>query len=590
MTQRKLFVGALVLTLAIGSLLYVSNQRQQPEAAVKFKPQNCLTPKYAKQHKAKCGAISPTPSAAPTLAPTPPATEPPDNQTATPLPAVSPIAYGQTITLLQAPSSAGTYPRPLPTPSANPVRLDSLADVPAAPKTWTRFFDQEFPDVAGEKKVLWHRFLLIKRGQATFQESAITRPIRGFSASKKEAINTNYLISDLFATNADQTTQWLTLQMDYKASNANKLKLAYRITDDERTDDPNASDWVEVPLTYSRTKLQSVKHQLNQTGKYLQYKIHLVGPDSRVENIGIHAQPVAAAVPSPSTPPASPSPETSASPAPGGEGHLTIMTKYIIGEETATAPPASSGPVLPSTNPTPLIPDNPTNPCENQSTDAAANVPLDVKLIDTAQPDPINLTSQQTDEDGRWQGLDGEIDSFPTGTYEISFGDWQRTDFRLVAFCDPQNRHLLQTRSNPTNRRATVVVRAGQTSQLIALFALRTNPYVMMNKFAVPLTPGSDGKLKVLRLVFPGLRFNYLIKYENTGGEIAKDVVIRDVIPAELDVADVDDDTLRLAPDARGGTLMTKTIGDLTVGQKGSFVIPVTLKADAFTSFGVLAP
>lgn len=609
MTQRKLFVGALVLTLAIGSLLIVAGQQSSADPNNSFKPGNCATPKYFRNHRKPCQAVSPVATVpgttnSPVGTSTPGQTSPSPATSPTSNPTTSPIAAGQVITLIQAPGVNIAYPKPLPAASANSVRLDQLKE---APKAWISYFDKQFPNIENEKKVLWHRYLLIKRGSASFEESAFTTPLTGLKDDTKTTIETNYFISDLLATTADQTTQWLSLQMRYKATNEQKLRLAYRVTDGDRTTDPKASDWVEVPLTYHRTKTQTIKAPINQVGRYLQYKVNIAGLATRADNIGIVAQPVQAPQPSPSptstssaSPSPGPNPSTTPSTSPvAGEGKLTIMTKMIVVDQSLPTATPSGGPVLPSSNPSPspsssLVatppPDQPNPNCDNQSTDSAANVPLSLKMIDTTQPNPINITNQQTDADGRWQGLDGAIDSFPGGTYEISFGEFQKTDYKLVAFCDPQTRHLLPSRSSPANRKATLVIRAGQTSQLIALYALRTNPYIAMNKFAVPLSPGPDGKLKVLRIIFPGLRFNYLIKYQNTGGERAKEVVIRDVIPAELEVQETSDDSLQLQPDSRGGTLVTKAIGELAAGQQGSITIPVRLKPDAFTGTGVLAP
>jgi uncharacterized repeat protein (TIGR01451 family) len=201
---------------------------------------------------------------------------------------------------------------------------------------------------------------------------------------------------------------------------------------------------------------------------------------------------------------------------------------------------------------------------------------------------------EETDESGGWIGKFEEGDQFPAGNYQLTFGDYQKNDYKLVAFCvSPANdgTYHLKTQTDAATGKATIIVKPGQETKIVALYAPRTLPFITMSKYAIDARTLEDatGKTqRVMKVVYPGQQFLYRIKYKNASDTIAKNLLIQDVLPEQFDVPDevLNDDEgkydLSVSLDAQGRTLIKRLIPELKAGEEGSIYIPVTLRATAF--------
>lgn len=703
MTQRRLFVGAIALTLAIGGFLLVATSNYASNADApnsNFNYDNCATPDFRKKKK-QCDnihrviaitfndankngskdadeAVVPAVSVTATkikaktiqnvsdseglarfndleegvytlmaengVAPksakvekgkivfvylaindSEPVTESDGGGGTTPKPSASPVVSSVDYHFVAIPVEADkAYGKN--NPDLNPVEngVLQLANLPVLTADNNQF-KSVLPTISGEKLTRWDMFGLVRGKVNLASRLQPTEAIKGQDGGK---ITDNLVVSNCIAAKAEQPMSWLNFGFVMKARNRDQLRLAYRVSDTCPSDDLAGGTWTDLNISKQHAKTpKKFTTSINKKGKFFQYKINIKSNDAFIHTISLTGKtlssqpspfPSSSFTPSfhPTLNPAlSPGASPNASSGPAGEGKINIVTKKLV-SKTSPSPSvqaSAAGPILPtlspSSEPAPTSPSPNASPSDTvnplcygeQDTQEAANVHLlSIKQLGTTGGrDKINIEDQQTDEYGEWSGLNGNEDNFPADTYQINFGDFNATEFKLVAFCDPDNTHLIRSQSDPTNKKATLVVRNGQTSRLVALYAPRNNPYISMNKYAVPANFASGVAQKILRIVYPGQQFNYLIRYTNSGGELAKNVIIRDVIPAELEVdasqAESADSNLQLQPDSRGGTLVTATIGDLPAGKTGSLQIKVKLKSDVFSDSasgvgGILAP
>lgn len=430
-------------------------------------------------------------------------------------------------------------------------------------------------------------------------------------------IDTAYLISQPFTINllnADNTINWDRLNISFAREAAGSIKLYYRVfdTEAEATDSATASDWIEVadPSTVSPVKDGCESgylvsgYRINKTGKYFQYKIHLsktkkgsqtVGQN--VTRIGIYGdeQSVVVANPTP-TPTSTPTGSLTPSPEASGVGKITLVTRYLTPPPAAATPsPVASGPALPNLTtptPSPIASPDATNPACTDDGEIAPDVPVKVKQLTNGS---FVAEDETTDDEGMWQGLDGEIDEFPNGNYQITFGAFQNATHKLVGFCvTPDNGlHYYKTQADPATGKITIIVRPGLETKVVALYGLRSLPYISMSKLAIDaktIEQATTSQQRVMKIVYPGQSFLYRIKYTNTSDTAAKNVLIQDVLPKEFDVPDevlndVDNKyNVTLDIDAQGRTIIKRQIPELKAKEEGVIYIPVTLRASAFDS------
>lgn len=422
------------------------------------------------------------------------------------------------------------------------------------------------------------------------------------SKSVYEGKSGSYIISTTFSMGDEATATWQRMYVQNRKTPG--LRLYYRVSDDGGTSDPKDSEWVKLAAPGSgnsagcKENWKQSTYSIDKQAKYFQYKIEYANDTVQLGRVFVQAQPLEAIVATPSpTASTTPTPTTSVSATPsaatGESGKITIVTRTLV-LPSPSPTPSSGGPLLPNLTPSPTkqtpspktsatgVPGGGTpNPLcyDDQDTNIAPEVPFTV--TQTSGGD-TKVEDINTDEDGRWTGIDGEIDDFKAGTYTVKFDEYQKDNLKLVAFCvtPDDGQYYLKTQTNPTTGKATIIVRANKETKLTALYAPRTKPYVTMNKFAI----GSGNK--VLKMVYPGTGFTYLVRYENTGGAPARNLVIRDAIPEQfyvpLEQTLDTQDGLTIGADSQGRTIITKTIGTLEVGKKGSFSIPVILRANAF--------
>jgi uncharacterized repeat protein (TIGR01451 family) len=413
---------------------------------------------------------------------------------------------------------------------------------------------------------------------------------------KKSKKGESYIISSPFnVVDEESSGDWQSLAVYYGVESGNAkpgFQVYARVSDDGSTTDPNDDGWVELTKVKAenakcQSKAKIANYTIDQTGKTFQYKIAL-STKQRIKLVYADVQPLG----TDGDTEVSPSPEPSGSVSPkAGSGKVTIMSKILVPAKSATTPSPSTAPLLPQFTPSPKptstaapsAPPKPNPACfKDDNTDPAASVPFSMRQTDG----DVKIEDEQTDEDGIWHGINGGTDSFPAGTYSLKFGQFQDTDYKLVDICVSPNdgTYVRKTETAAGLSKATIIVKDGQETKVTLLYAPRDKPYITMNKFA--LAPNN----KILRVVYPGLSFRYVIRYENTSDVPAKDVRIADVIPEQFYVQGSEEQTLDstkkfdLTTDAIGRTTVVRKVGDLAKGQKGSFVIPVTLKADAFGS------
>lgn len=429
-------------------------------------------------------------------------------------------------------------------------------------------------------------------------------------------LNESYLISNTFAAGDAASAEWKNLDLIVQYPRQKTIKVYYRVSDTGGITDPNDTSWREladpavVPSACHYNERKKASYKVDGTGKFFQYKINMITQKSgrdglkadskdkqNVEKVAITVQPLSVVQPSPS--PTVSSTPTTPTPTATNVGKITIQTRKLVVSNVNPSPTPSSGAPLPdlSPTPTPVTSTAPTatasgaaarpavNPIcfDDQDTDVAPNVPLSVRQTSGGS---VSIEDQETDDEGNWFGKDGEIDELPSGTYAINFKTYEKTDYKLVALCvtPDDGEHHLKTQTSPTGGKATVIVRPGQDTKVTALYAPRSKPYISMNKFAL------DTKNKIIKSIVPGQTIRYLIRYENTGDNDAKNVNILDVIPEQFFVPDTEKEFLdgksdfTTNIDALGRTTITKKIDVLKKGQKGSITIPVLLRADAFGS------
>lgn len=576
MTQRRLLIGSLALFVAVAGFIYVGN-------SARFNPQ------------ADGG-------------------DPDEDNGSSSSPVSTPVGQptGMAIGLVQMPGMdpqgvrlRGFNPPANEAPSPPPVILNRIGTLRKNNAAAQDIFNRTFKRAGVEFD--W----------VMFDELASIQPDR--PPGTKIALvpignKANTFISQPFAveqTIGGQTifgdTEWQRFTFLHKTSKARNLKVAYRVSDAGGTLNPNAADWQNITLTkFKADKLIRVNRDLKVKGKYFQFKFVQQGlRQSYVRDIGVLAQPLVttlpSATPSPTVSPSvspSPSPTSSITPSPSANavGTIEVTALELIVPSDRPSPSPSAGvtaipnprtgksPLLPTGSPAPtptpsIDPDQPNPKCLSDY----GSEPLEGASfhIGPANGDPSLAVQQTTDDQGVWQG------ERPAGNYKLTFAPLQPERLVLVAFCDDNTGRVLFSLTDPTTRIATVRVDPGQETRLIALYGPRTTPHIYIEKFATALPSGNAATAKrVLRLVYLGQRFNYTLNYKNTGGEVAKGVTIYDVIPPELEVdinvLDDEEGGLKLDPDARGGTLVTKEVGDLPAGEGGTITIPVTVKVDAF--------
>lgn len=597
MTQRKLLVGSIALTLAVGALFFVASTGEV-DAQSSPNVERCQRGKtktgtksdreYYKNNRNACdkalAKVSPSPSTSASVNPS-------ANPSSSPKPSTSPTT---------SPAVSPTY-----IPSGKPVSIQQ--------RQWLKASNSTDPIIVDKSKSTRSNLLsgvsgLLGRAStgacADAKSYHAVTPYLKQSRTRLNAGNniqgptkgSSYLISSVLTTSGD-STNWLDLSVKVNPAQADSVKISYRISDAGGTSDPEDADW--IPLMDPAVKAiscpsekpwKAAEYNLDAVGKYFQYKVEFDKPNIVIARILMNAQPVKKSDVS-----VSPNPSTSATPGTGGSegyGTVTIETKKLILTAPSANPATNSTvdlPDLPSPTPTATAANaggNPINPIcfDEQETDAAANVAFDINQTEGGSTSIRDVT---TDDEGLWRGFEEEVDEFPTGTYVIRFKDFERVDYKLVGICvtPDDGKHYLKTQTTPTGGKATIIVRNGENTKVTALYAPRSKPYITMNKFAV------NSKNKILKSVVPGQAFRYLIRYENTGDSDAKGVTIEDIIPEQFYVPDVDNETLdsvksgfTTSIDALGRTKITRKIGDLKKGQKGSFVIPVVMRPDAFGS------
>lgn len=426
------------------------------------------------------------------------------------------------------------------------------------------------------------------------QTSDQRQEIRGPTSGKLE---NSYLISNVFKPHQGNSAQWYNLTVAYKRPLTGSAELYYRVFDGQGTVDPKAGDWVKLPepvdLESRRCGRQDVKlasYSIDKTGQYFQYKIHLKSPSQKdrqiVYRIDFEVQPVEQSIIVPT-----PSPTPSPSPTPAAAGKISILTKKIILPASSPAPQVLLPTISPAVQTSPSAAPTPNPACfNNQNTEPAANVPFTLRQLEGEDDDRVKIEDQQTDEDGIWKGLDGQTDAFPIGSYQLKFGDFQSEDYKLIDICVTPDLpdHVRKTETGASANKATIMVKKDKETKITLLYGLRNKPYISMNKFAL------NTQNKIMKVVYPGTSLRYLIRYENTGESDALDTVIRDVVPEQYyvqgsDSQDIDSTGYTLTIDAFGRTTVEKKLGTVRRGQKGSLVVPVTLKPDAFGSVGDLA-
>lgn len=575
MTQRRLLFTALAIVMTVG-LLFIGNAA--PEASKKkdkIDIAKCQQKgSYYRSNKSKCNrAIAGLPSPTPVATPTP-SVKPDPNVSPTP-PADGDINVKLAQRTWQKAEAL-----------SSPVVFSTLPDATAQK-------DCNEVNSANLRSVEWNKYLRSEKIEVN-NSNLVSR--------LKNKLDNTYLISNVFSINEEATGNLKQMAILVQYEGEASFRLFYRVSDQPAVADEG---WTQLGSADIAKKEKCGKdfvylYNVNKPAKYFQYKVQLVpnkvtflSRAQRIRRVSLFAyDPVRAVdvIPNPNPDPKiSPSPD----PDPSGEGKLQLSTRRIIPARTTDASPSpspSSSALLPTNSPKPL-PSPTQKPYTCASTDYAepvANISLSIKQLTDGGKPGKEILDQQTDEDGLWTGIDGNEDTFPSGNYRVTFGPYSDQTYRLVAFCDPDNDNIINTQSNEKDRQATVKVKPNATTRLIALYAPSSNPYLAMKKYALPTANGLfSGPQRDLKLVYPGQSFTYYISYENTGGQIAKQVVIRDVIPGQFSVNE--DALLKLHSDAelsidiRGGTLVTIPLADLPAGAKGGVKIPVTLKADAFT-------
>lgn len=626
MTQRKLIIGSLALTLAIGSLLFVATGH----------PLGADAQSRGKSSPSPTTSASVSPSASPSESPSP-----------SPTPAGSPSPVGDELWLWQqswtkvvsstdpvvikrgAKVSMSTNLQPIEKAKAEgaggPAGATSKNGSTASKvvSTGSSFFANPATLIAGtiagtaigylvdsllgggdDSAILTQCYSARNKTRPAIWSSyiaakgvSITGPKKGAITGRVNAnIDESYVISNVFTTDEADSTEWKMFRLlIHRPKAINTIKVYYRISDDGGTTDPNDDSWIQledptIKASVCAKNFSAASYKLNKVGKYIQYKINLTGGKNKnnlqaISKVAIQAQPVKLVGGNDKNP--SPSPSASPSIDPNKAGKLTIITKKLT--STTASNPSPAGPPLPNLTPTPkasasAAPTKPNPLCfDNDKTEPAPGVNLKVKQTEGGD---VFLEDQVTNDNGKWQGVDSGVDDFPVGTYVVNFGDFAKEDYKLVAICVEPNdgAHILKTQTDPLTGKATILIKAKTETKVIALYGPRNKPFISVNKFAI------DSANKVMKIVYPGQSFRYLIRYTNTSDTEARDVTIQDVIPEQFFVASSDtvDPTnptdFDTSLDALGRTIISKKISSLKPAEKKQIVVPVTLKPDAFGS------
>lgn len=588
--QQRLLMSAIGLTLVVGAFLFVLDDN------VFAQTQN--------------DRQSPTPTASVLSSTSPvvsPSTTPDEDEEATPVPQVSPVyrSLGKVENIEQRfwkKAKASTNPAVIGKERKKSTKqeddesdytaLDFVSDI-APPVSAGRYFfslfgggnENDLQCIGDDEKIAYQWMQYMTKKGITFNNDK-----GAIVGGKGKKIAENYLISNVFTSQRGDAAEWRNISMITQSSRSKAYKLYYRVSDEGGTNDANDAGWVELKKPNFKDSpchkgQKKAVYNLKATGKYFQYKVHILGTKENVGKIQFKMQPLKQTNGSGVTP--VPSPSVSATPA-TDTGKLTITTKKLIAQKKSATPDPSSGVLLP---PSPVTsakpsPSNEPHPAcfSNKDTEPAANVPIRLRQVDGE----TKIEDEQTDEDGIWQGLNGNRDDIPVGTYILNWGDYENEDYKLVDICVSPNDGSMVRRTETSvtggNQRATILIKKSIETKITLLYALRDKPYITMNKFAI------DAKGKVIRTIIPGTRFRYAIRYENTGDADAKEVAIKDLFAEQFTVLGANNQTLdsikdvQVERDAFGRTQVTKKIGTLKKGEKGTLVIPVLLRADAFGS------
>lgn len=607
MAQRKIFVVAFTLTIGFGGLVFALASGVSPVLAQQFQQRNCTTPAYYDDHRADCNRAnrrpaSPSPSPLPSPAPSPAtSTAPSPTASVAPSPSgsISPVPIGTPFRIRQ--SRWATVSGSIDAIAVNKVENEDEEDKSCG--------DEENDKV---RTVIWNKYMV--RNNVKF--SSKYNDIIGM-LSEEHPLGNAYIISSVFTTDNADTTKWEELNLVFRYRYANSLTLYYRVSDDGGTKDAKDKGWIKLqnPISFkdkaSCTKAFLAQYKLDRTAKYFQYKVHVNTPISirnprqEVKNISIKGQPLKKAVETPN-----PNASVTPSATPTNVGRITIETRKIVYSTStqASASPVPSGPPLPDLTPAPGTSPSPKKTSPQPTASASVGPTSSPTFKPTANPicfadndtDPapsvqiglrqtnggsLVIEDQVTNEDGQWRGTEEELSYFDEGTYVVNFKPFEKNDYKLVALCvEPDDgEHYVKTQTSVSGGKATILVRPGQETKVVALYAPRSKPYISMSTFAV------DTNNRIIKSIAPGQSMRFLIRYENTGESDAKNVSIQDVIPEQFYVPDtekefLDDKNQQFTTniDALGRTLITKKIDVLKKGQKGSITIPVILRADAF--------
>lgn len=401
----------------------------------------------------------------------------------------------------------------------------------------------------------------------------------------QKKVDESYIVSNVFTAAEGDAGRFTDLTILYDEPDKNALKISYRASNEPLPAIHAPADWIDLPdpqanSAESCTKnVRIAKYPLDVTKKYFQYKVNVVkGQEFRAAWFDIQGMKALAVEPTPN-------PTASADPSKDGDtGLLSITTKKLVTVAATATPSAALLPPSPIPSATPSnVPAKPNPACfSNQNTEPAANVPIALRQIEGGS---TKVEDEQTDEDGLWSGVNEEQDDFPVGTYLLKWGDFEKNEYKLVDICVSPNDGTNIKYSGTSisgDARATFSIKKDQETKITLLYAKRDNPYIAMTKFAV------NQQNKIIRLIYPGSNFRYLIRYENTGEADALDVVIRDVIPQELYVVGSESQDIKekatydVELDALGRTIITRRLGKLVRGQRGSLIIPVIARPTAF--------
>lgn len=450
-----------------------------------------------------------------------------------------------------------------------------------AAKTATNFWNNnfspigQFPGANKFKLAHWPGYIVQKKLKVSKNSIAGLR---------KAALADSYFISDVFQTTARDATSWKMLNLHYKTPATANIQLYYRVANDDGIEDPNAPDWIPITINEAGTKRVIIqKNQIDRLGRSLQFKIHLDNPQAVVSNIALLAQ--TGGVVTPVSPSPSPGVVVSPSPVAATTGQLTLLTKKLP-LNVPSPSPSPDGPALPdqaATVPPAINPD-----CFASEAEPVPDVRVNLRQTAGGH---TRIDDELTDDEGVWHGKGGNVDDFPTGTYTVTFGEFQKNDYQLVALCvsPDDGLHHVKTQTTPSNRQATIIVLPNQETKVTALYAPRTRPFISMNVFALEEDPAdTNSSRRILRRIFPGQKLFYFIRYENTGAD-AKEVVIRNVLTDQLELPEevVEDAEEKygflVSTDSKGRTMITKTVGEVKSKEKGSFTIPVLVRSSGFS-------